>query len=176
MLIILDRDGVINYDSENYIRSPEEWHAIPGSLEAIAKLNAAGHTVVIATNQSGIGRGYYNEQTLHAIHEKMQSELKAVHGHIDKIYYCPHHPDKNCNCRKPEPGMLLSIAQDFNAKLNEAVFIGDSSRDIAAAERANCPAILVLTGNGTASVKKIDSQVPVYPNLAAVAEAICKAP
>src|SRR5689334_22262237 len=104
-LIILDRDGVINYDSPYYIKTPEEWQPIPGSLEAIALLKQADYTVVVATNQSGLARGLYDEPLLTAIHEKMLNACKAFGGTIDKIYYCPHHPDEHCFCRKPKPGM-----------------------------------------------------------------------
>jgi D-glycero-D-manno-heptose 1,7-bisphosphate phosphatase len=148
MLVILDRDGVINVESAEYVKSTAEWQAIPGSLEAIAQLNAAGHSVVVATNQSGVGRGFYTLETLHAIHEKMLSELTAVGGKIDHIYYCPHHPDEGCACRKPEPGMLLQAMSDFNAPCSETIFVGDSTRDIEAARAAGCTAALVLTGNG----------------------------
>src|SRR3989344_4486862 len=113
MLVILDRDGVVNYESPTYIKSPEEWRALPGSLEAIATLNAAGHKVVVATNQSGIGRGYYSLATLEAIHQKMKEELARAGGCIEGIYFCPHIPEENCECRKPKPGLLLQIANDF---------------------------------------------------------------
>src|SRR3990167_2710758 len=109
-LVILDRDGVVNYDSEHYIKSPEEWIPIPGSLEAIATLNRKGYTVTIATNQSGIGRGFYNEMQLDAIHQKMQTILKVHQGRIDRVFYCPHFPTQACNCRKPAPGLLQEIA------------------------------------------------------------------
>src|SRR5688572_16260160 len=107
MLIILDRDGVINQDSNEYIKSPEEWIPIPGSLEKIACLNQKGHQVVIATNQSGVARGLLTEETLQAIHEKFQCELKKLGGHVEGIFFCPHHPDEGCECRKPKPGLLL---------------------------------------------------------------------
>ena len=165
MLIILDRDGVINYESHEYIKTPDEWIAIPSSLEAIAKLNAAGHKVAIATNQSGVGRGLYTEATLQLIHQKMQSELAAVGGKLDHIYYCPHHPDAGCLCRKPQPGMLLQACADFNTKPEHAIFIGDSARDLAAAHAAGCQAALVLTGNGR-SVQAADTQR--FENLAAL--------
>jgi D-glycero-D-manno-heptose 1,7-bisphosphate phosphatase len=142
-LIILDRDGVINYDSDAYIKSPDEWHAIPGSLEAIAQLNKAGIKVAIASNQSGVARGYFSEETLQKIHEKMSNELKKYTGHIDKIFYCPHGPNDNCDCRKPKPGLLLQAFQYFNVKPEEAYFVGDSQSDIDAASAAGCDAILV---------------------------------
>src|SRR3990167_1132112 len=118
MLVIVDRDGVINHESEAYIKSPEEWIPIQGSLEAIAKLNKAGHRVVIATNQSGVGRGYYSIETLHKIHDAMQRALARVGGHIDRIYYFPPAPDDHCRCRKPQPGLLLDIAADYPDDFN----------------------------------------------------------
>lgn len=169
MLIILDRDGVINEDSEDYIKSAAEWIPIPGSLEAIAALNQAGHTVVIATNQSGIGRGLYTEQDLQQIHDKMRLALAKVGGHIDGIFYCPHHPDENCDCRKPRPGLLLQIAKLFHTDFQDAIFIGDAERDIASAKAVHCKAILVKTGKGarTLANRKKWHDVLVYDNLAA---------
>ncbi|MES2203938.1 MAG: D-glycero-beta-D-manno-heptose 1,7-bisphosphate 7-phosphatase [Pseudomonadota bacterium] len=146
-LIILDRDGVINYDSPDFIKSPEEWHAIPGSLEAIALLNKAGIKVAIASNQSGLARGYFTEDTLKKIHQKMLDELKKCGGHIDKIFYCPHGPHDDCACRKPKPGMLLQAFEYFNVKPEEACFAGDSQRDIDAASAAKCRAIYINTDN-----------------------------
>jgi D-glycero-D-manno-heptose 1,7-bisphosphate phosphatase len=133
MLIILDRDGVINQESANYIRSPEDWQPIPGSLAAIAQLNHAGHTVVIATNQSGLGRGYFNEATLNAIHEKMYHALANLGGHIDGIYYCPHIDADKCECRKPKPGLLWQIKRDYPTLYQHAIFVGDNLRDLQAA-------------------------------------------
>lgn len=146
-LILLDRDGVINYDSDDFIKSPDEWHAIPGSLEAIALLNKAGIKVAIASNQSGLARGYFTEETLQKIHQKMLNELKQYNGHIDKIFYCPHGPNDNCECRKPKPGMLLQAFKYFNVKPEEACFAGDSQRDIDAAKTAGCHPILINTQN-----------------------------
>lgn len=166
MLVILDRDGVINFDSPDYIKSPEEWQPIPGSLNAIAQLNQAGHSVVVATNQSGVGRGYYTEQTLVKIHDKMLRALEQVDGHIDKIYYCPHIPQAGCDCRKPKPGLLHQIKADFPKLFNNAVMVGDSLRDIQAAQAANCKAVLVKTGNGKTIDQKILVDVAIYKNLA----------
>lgn len=171
MLIILDRDGVINEDSTNYIKSPDEWLVIPGSLEAIAQLNKAGHTVAIATNQSGITRGLYSEQILAAIHQKMKTELAKVGGHIDAIFYCPHRPEDNCDCRKPKPGLLLQIAKKFHANLKEAVMVGDSLKDIQAAQSVGCPVLLVKTGNGASTFQQV-THIPVFPNLAAAVQYI----
>ena len=145
-LVILDRDGVINFDSVDYIKSPEEWRPIPGSLEAIAALNQARCRVVIATNQSGIGRGYYTVAVLASIHQKMQDALKKVGGHIDHIYYCPHLPEQACMCRKPNPGMIWQIKNDFPELFDTAVLVGDSWRDLQAARAGGCRAVLVKTG------------------------------
>lgn len=142
-LIILDRDGVINFDSPDYIKSPEEWHAIPGSLEAIAILNKAGFKVAVATNQSGVGRGYYDLVMLERIHRKMHAELEKVGGHLDALFFCPHHPDANCTCRKPKPGLLIQISEYLGIPLNQAIMIGDSPRDIEAAKAAGAKSILI---------------------------------
>ncbi len=170
MMIILDRDGVINEDSDEYIKTPAEWIPIPSSLTAIAALNRAGHTVVIATNQSGIARGLYTEQDLTQIHAKMQHELARVGGHIDAIFYCPHHPDDHCECRKPRPGLLLQIAAHFQVRLADALMVGDTARDIECAQAVGCPAVLVKTGKGMqtwlAHAEKLPA--PVYEDLAAV--------
>ena len=127
-LVILDRDGVINYDSEHFIKSVAEWKALPGSPEAIAKLTQAGYRVVVATNQSGIGRGLFDMDTLNAMHEKMHKHLAAVGGRIDAIFFCPHTADEACGCRKPKPGMFERIAQVYNIDLEGVPTIGDSLR------------------------------------------------
>jgi D-glycero-D-manno-heptose 1,7-bisphosphate phosphatase len=147
-LIILDRDGVINFDSTEYIKSAAEWKPIPGSLEAIARLNHAGYHVVVATNQSGIGRGLFEVAALNAIHEKMHKALAHVGGRIDAVFFCPHAQDAGCNCRKPKPGLLEEIAHRFNTELAGVPFIGDSLRDLQAAAAVEAQAILVLTGKG----------------------------
>lgn len=175
MLIILDRDGVINEDSDAFIKTPEEWLPIPHSLAAIAQLNRAGHIVTIATNQSGIGRGLYSEEGLAEIHAKMQQALAQEGGHIDGIYYCPHLPDQGCACRKPRPGLLLQIAQDYNYDLSQALLIGDAERDILAAQAVNCPAVLVKTGKGIQNLgRSALSTTPVYKNLAEVVAALLR--
>ncbi len=167
MLIILDRDGVINEDSVDFIKSPQEWRAIAGSLEAIAAINRAGHTVVVATNQSGIARGYYSAAQLLAIHHKMQTELAKAGGHLDGVYFCPHRSEDLCSCRKPNPGMLQQIAKDFGADLaTEGWLIGDSLRDIQAAHAVHCRATLVRSGKLVTSNDLKD--VPVYENLAEI--------
>jgi D-glycero-D-manno-heptose 1,7-bisphosphate phosphatase len=168
MLVILDRDGVINYDSEDYIKSPDEWKPYPSSLAAIARLNAAGHKVVVATNQSGVGRDFYSLAVLSKIHYKMEEALKDAGGHLDGIYFCPHHPDDGCECRKPRPGMLFAIAEDFPDLFPEAVFVGDSARDMMAAKNAGCQGVLVKTGNGAGTVAAGGDMknLPVYEDLA----------
>ena len=170
-LVILDRDGVINYDSDQYIKSPEEWKPIPGSLAAIARLNQAGFRVVVASNQSGIGRGLFETDTLMAIHDKMLRALAHVGGHIDAIFFCPHTNADNCECRKPKSGMLRDIASRFNADLTGVPAIGDSLRDLQAATEAGAQPMLVLTGKGRKTVD--DPALPpdtlVFPDLAAAA-------
>lgn len=152
--IILDRDGVINYDSPAYIKSPDEWEAIPGSLEAIAQLNRFGYRVIVVSNQSGIARGFYDLATLDEIHEKFLEELASVGGHVDEILFCPHHPDDNCACRKPKPGMIYKARDKYNIDLSKTFFIGDSLVDMQAASNASCKPILVLTGNGQKTVRE----------------------
>ena len=147
-LVILDRDGVINYDSAQFIKSPEEWKAIPGSLEAIARLNQTGYRVVLATNQSGVGRGLFDMATLNAIHEKMYKMLTQYGGRIDALFYCPHAADSKCACRKPNPGMFEEIAKRFNMDLKGVPAIGDSLRDLQAGVAMGCAPILVKTGKG----------------------------
>jgi D-glycero-D-manno-heptose 1,7-bisphosphate phosphatase len=169
MIVILDRDGVINEDSPNFIKSPSEWRAIPGSLEAIAAWNRAGHPVVVATNQSGICRGYFSLATLMAIHQKMHTELARCGGHLDGVYFCPHRSEDQCPCRKPQPGMLQQIARDFAVDLCDTWLIGDSLRDIQAAQAAGCHSILVKSGKGRETLAQQSAAlqgIPVYENLA----------
>lgn len=167
-IVILDRDGVINQDSVDYIKSPEEWVAIPGSLEAIALLHQNQFRVFVATNQAGIGRGIYSEETLKQIHQKMCHQVEAVGGNIEGIVYCPHHPDDNCLCRKPKPGMLQQIAG--YGDIRHRPFVGDSPTDIEAALAANCNPILVLTGTGRQTARSIPPTVEQYPDLLAFTE------
>ncbi len=168
-LIILDRDGVINEDSDAYIKSPEEWHPIPGSLEAIAALNRAGWRVVIASNQSGLGRGLFDMDTLTRIHARMQEALAEVGGHVEAIFFCPHAPDDHCDCRKPRPGLLEDIARRLHQPLKGVPVIGDSLRDLQAAEAVDARPILVRTGKGRLTESKLgaDHPVAVYDDLAA---------
>ncbi|OUS10723.1 D-glycero-beta-D-manno-heptose-1,7-bisphosphate 7-phosphatase [Gammaproteobacteria bacterium 53_120_T64] len=154
-LIILDRDGVINQDSDDYIKSPDEWQAIPGSIEAIARLCAAGYSVAVATNQSGLGRGLFDLDNLEAIHDKMREQVENAGGHIAGIYYCPHLPTAGCGCRKPAPGLLDAIAEDFSTALTGVVFIGDSLKDLQAGVERQCRPILLRTGKGTAHEKRL---------------------
>ena len=147
-LVILDRDGVINHDSASYIKSPDEWKPIAGSLEAIALLNQAGYRVLVATNQSGIGRGLFDMATLNAIHDKMHRALSLVGGRVDGIFYCPHANDAGCACRKPRPGLLDEIAKRFGVSLDGVPFIGDSLRDLQAGAAVGAQPVLVLTGKG----------------------------
>lgn len=174
MMIILDRDGVINYDRKDFVKSPEEWIPIPGSLEAIAQLNRAGFKIVIATNQSGLARGLFDIEALNSIHQKMILGLSQINGHVDGIYYCPHHPLDDCPCRKPKPGMLQQIVHDYKINLSkEAIAIGDSWRDIQAAQAAGCPAILVKTGNGEQTLREQSLEhILVFDDLASVASEI----
>ena len=170
-LVILDRDGVINEDSDDYIKSPEEWRLIPGSDAAIAKLNQHGFTIAVATNQSGVARKLYNLATLTAIHEKMNQVIAEAGGKIDFLVYCPHGPDDDCDCRKPRPGLLQQIAKHYGVSLKAIPVIGDSLRDLQAAHAVGALAILVRSGKGekTLAQGKISKNVPVYNNLADVA-------
>lgn len=147
-LAILDRDGVINHDSEAYIKSPDEWQAIPGSVDAIARLSRAGWRVVVATNQSGLARGLFSTDTLNAIHAKLRREVALAGGHVDAIFVCPHGPDDNCQCRKPLPGLFHDISRRYDIDLSHVPAVGDSLRDLQAAHAAGCKTWLVLTGNG----------------------------
>jgi len=147
-LVILDRDGVINFDSDQYVKSPSEWRPLPGSIEAIARLNQSGYRVAVATNQSGIGRGLFDMATLNAINDKMMEMVFRQGGRIDALFFCPHTADENCNCRKPRTGMLEEIATRFHADLKGVPAIGDSLRDLQAADAVGALPILVLTGKG----------------------------
>ena len=147
-LIILDRDGVINLDSDHFIKSPAEWKPIAGSLEAIARLNQAGYRVVVATNQSGVGRGLFDMAMLNAIHAKMHKAVAGVGGRIDAVFYCPHAADSKCACRKPQAGMYLEIAERFDMSLIDVPVVGDSLRDLQAAAAVGAAPILVLSGKG----------------------------
>jgi D-glycero-D-manno-heptose 1,7-bisphosphate phosphatase len=176
-LIVLDRDGVINEDSPFYIKSPEEWLAIVGSIEAIVKLQHHGYKVAIATNQSGIARHYFTAETLALIHKKMISQIEAAGGrfNVDDIFICPHKPEDNCECRKPKPGLLLQAVRQFNVDPIEMLVIGDSMRDIVAAKACGAAAILVKTGKGMDTLKQTENiDVPVYADLAEAVDLLVK--
>ena len=169
-LIILDRDGVINYDSDQFIKSPDEWKPIPGSLEAIARLNQEGYRVVVATNQSGIGRGLFDMPTLNAIHDKMHKSLALVGGRIDAIFFCPHTNEADCSCRKPKSGMMLEISARYGIGLAGVPAVGDSLRDLESTARLGATPYLVLTGKGVKTKEKggLPEGTLIYPDLAAV--------
>ena len=152
-LIILDRDGVINEDSDGYIKTVDEWVPIPGSIKAIARLSQAGYTVVVATNQSGIGRGYYDVATLDAMHARMRELVAAQGGEMGGIFYCPHGPDDGCDCRKPLPGLIDQIVTEYG-DVTGAPLIGDSLRDLQAGIARHCQPVLVLTGKGQKTLDK----------------------
>ncbi len=175
-LVILDRDGVINRESAQFIKSPAEWEPLPGAVEAIAALRAAGFTVVIATNQSGVGRGLFSAATLEAIHEKLHSAVRAAGGEIDRIFACPHAPEAGCDCRKPKPGLFLQVAATYGVSLAGVPAIGDSRRDLDAATAAGARAILVRTGHGerTEAALGSGSGVAVFDDLSAAANALIK--
>jgi len=170
-VIILDRDGVINRDSADFIKSPDEWQPLPGSLDAIARLCAAGYRVAVASNQSGIGRGLFHISDLDAIHGKMLAAVTAAGGKISALEYCPHRPEDRCDCRKPAPGLLLRIGERLGVELADVPCIGDSLRDIEAAAAVGARPMLVLTGNGRlTSEKGVPPSVEIYRDLAAAAD------
>ena len=169
-LLILDRDGVINYDSDAYIKSVEEWIPLPGAIEAIAQLSKAGWTVAVATNQSGIARGYYDVATLEAMHERLRALVAEQGGEVGIIVYCPHGPDEGCACRKPKPGMLHTIAGHYGAALAECCFVGDSLGDLQAAQAVDSQPVLVKTGKGLLTLaKQLPVNTLIFDDLAAVA-------
>ncbi len=179
-LIVLDRDGVINEDSDSHIRSPEQWVAIPGSLEAIARLCRQDYQIVVVTNQSGISRGYYSVNTLNRIHQKMLDELGHSGGEISAFFFCPHSDQHHCECRKPKPGMLLELAQRLKCNLHDVPVVGDSLRDIQAAQAAGARPVLVETGKGLDTLKLLQSgrihekfrQAPRFSDLASFVDHI----
>lgn len=184
-LIILDRDGVINHDRDDYVKSADECIPIEGSIDAIVRLNKAGFTVVIATNQAGLAKGKFELDDLEAMHEKITKLVEEKGGEIGAIFYCPHHPDDNCKCRKPKPGMLDAIEAEFNTSVESSYFIGDSLRDLQAATQKACKPVLVLTGNGVRTQAQLavpglqtdapiieSERVQVFENLAAAASFI----
>lgn len=173
-LVILDRDGVINEDSDDYIKKPSEWIPIPGSLEAISALNAAGWTVSIATNQSGLARGLFDSSTLHAIHQTMNLWLDRYNAKVDHIVWCPHGPNDLCQCRKPKPGMYRHIASHFNTVLHQVPVIGDSKRDLDAAFAVGAQPILVQSGKGkrTIAAGQLPKGTLIYSDLRAAVKSL----
>jgi D-glycero-D-manno-heptose 1,7-bisphosphate phosphatase len=173
--IVLDRDGVINEDSDRYIKSPDEWKPIPGSADAIARLTQAGFRVVVATNQSGIARGLFDMHMLNAMHDKMHRVIAQAGGRIDAVFYCPHASDAECLCRKPKPGMFHEISRRFGVDLRAVPAIGDSLRDLQAAEIAGCKELmLVRTGKGrkTEAAGGLPTGTRVFDNLAQAVNAL----
>ena len=175
-LIILDRDGVINHDSPDFIKSPAEWIPVPGSLEAIARLNQAGYRVVVASNQSGIARELFDMVTLNAIHHKMHSLAQQVGADIDAVFFCPHSAADNCDCRKPKPGMFTEIAQRYKVSLKGVPVVGDSLRDLQAGYVSGCTPYLVLTGKGekTQATGGLPPGTQVFADLAAMVAQLLK--
>lgn len=175
--VILDRDGVINQDSDHYIKSPQEWVPIEGSLNAIARLCRAGYRVFLATNQSGIGRGLFDIETLHAIHQKMLTELQHLGGTIDAILFCPHEPDDHCDCRKPAPGLYREIGRRSGHSLTDIPVIGDSLRDLQAAEAVGARPILVRTGKGERTIASHGPEIahiPICDDLASAVDMLLR--
>ena len=175
-LVILDRDGVINHDSPSYIKSPDEWIPIAGSLEAIALLTQAGYQLVATTNQSGVGRGLFEMATLNAIHDKMHRAVGQAGGRIDAVFYCPHAQEANCGCRKPKPGLYEEIAQRYSVSLKDVPSIGDALRDLQAAAAVGAQPILVLTGKGGQTLREggLPSGTRVHADLAAAVKSMLK--
>ena len=169
-LLILDRDGVINFDSPNYIRSEHEWIAIPQSIKAISMACKKGYVIAVATNQAGLAKGFFTVEALDAMHEKMSSLVAKAGGKISSIKYCPHHPDDNCRCRKPAAGMLTDLCQMYSASPQDVWFVGDSLKDLQAGSSIGCKTALVLTGNGRTTQRllnedKIFEDTLVFKNL-----------
>jgi len=178
-LVILDRDGVINHDSDDYIKTPDEWAPLPGSLEAIARLCRGGYRVVVATNQSGVGRGLFTMDVLTKINARMLEHVRHKGGQIDAILFCPHAPDENCNCRKPKPGMLIELAERLKINLTGVPTVGDSLRDLQAAAAVRALPVLVRTGKGQQALDRIAegaqpllADIAVFDDLATFADAL----
>lgn len=177
-LVVLDRDGVINYDSDQFIKSPAEWRPIPGSIEAIARLNQNGFRVAVATNQSGIGRGLFDMATLNAINDKMMELVFRQGGRIDALFFCPHTAAEACNCRKPRTGMLEEIAARFHLDLKGVAMVGDSLKDLQAADAVGAQPILVLTGKGAKTQKDggLPKKTMVFDDLAGASRHLVATP
>lgn len=175
-LVIVDRDGVINFDSDDYIKSLSEWRPIPGSLDAIARLSRAGFQVAVATNQSGLARGLFELEDLEAMNAHLEAEVAKLGGNVAGIFYCPHHPDDDCLCRKPKPGLIEAIEQELGVSAKDAPFVGDSRRDLEAGLIKGCVPILVKTGKGERTLRdlpdSIGKRAVICDDLAAAAEYI----
>lgn len=173
--VLLDRDGVINHDSTNYIKSPDEWKPVSGSLDAIALMHQSGKKIGVATNQRGLALGLYSEQTLTAIHQKMHAAIARVGGKIDALAFCPHDTSDRCNCRKPRPGMLLQLMRQLNAEPEHTIMVGDKLSDIEAAQAARITPVLVLSGKGQDTVYNHQRKLgatQIFADLAAVTLAL----
>lgn len=174
-LVILDRDGVINHDSHDFVKTPADWLPIDGSIDAIARLSMAGFTVAVATNQSGVGRKFIEESALDGMHEKLRSLVEKAGGEVDQIAYCPHLPEDGCDCRKPAPGLLYRLSQHYGVPLEGVPFVGDSERDLEAARAVNARPILVLTGSGeqtAANLQQRGDRVETFADLDSAASAL----
>lgn len=174
-LVILDRDGVINRDSSDYVKTADEWIPLPGSLDAIARLNAAGYTVAVASNQSGLARGYFTRRELRAMHRKFRRLLQRHGGRVARIEVCPHGPGDGCRCRKPAPGLIVRLLSRFGSEPADVAVVGDSLRDLEAARAAGSKPVLVRSGNGRRTEAALPAEfagVPVYDDLAAFADAV----
>ena len=177
-VIVLDRDGVINEDSDAFVKSVGEWIPIAGSLEAIARLNQAGYRLAVATNQSGLGRGLLTLDDLNAMHQRLHDRMAELGGQVDAIFFCPHGPEEQCPCRKPRPGLMFAIRERFGVALTDVVVIGDSLRDLESAWAVGAAAVLVLTGKGSRTLadhRERLGETPVYRDLASAADAILAA-
>lgn len=173
-LVVLDRDGVINRDSSAYIKRPSEWHALPGSLEAIGRLTRYGFRVVVCTNQSGLARGLFDRADLARIHGRMDNAIRGAGGRLAGIFVCPHGPADGCLCRKPQPGLLQAVASRLGVSLDGVPVIGDSARDLEAARRAGARPMLVLTGNGQKTLRAHHTVEEYYSDLAAAVEELIR--
>ncbi len=174
-LVVLDRDGVINRDSKDFVKSTDEWQALPGSIEAIGSLSKAGFTVAVASNQSGLARGFFDRNALRAMHRKLRRLVAAEGGTVDRIVVCPHGPDDGCSCRKPAPDLLHRLGRHYGIEMTNVPIIGDSLRDLQAAIAVGARPILVLTGNGRKTRRSLDGDlagVEVFDDLAAAADAL----
>ena len=172
-IVLLDRDGIINEDSPNYIKSVDEFIFLPGSIDAIVRLTKAGYQIGVATNQSGVSRGYYDERMLAAIHEKMLTQIRAAGGNIEAIEYCPHRPEEGCLCRKPKPGMLYTLAKRLNCSLTDVPFIGDKISDLDAALAAGAKPVMVVSSWTDKDTMRLSySHVPVFDSLALCVEGL----